>query len=335
MTCRRPIEAAQGPNGGKPVTYKTGHRPKTLADGYRALELPCGQCVSCRLEKSRVWAMRMTHEAAYWEEFHNEYSWFVTLTYDDNHLPYCGTLCKDDIQNFFKRLRWHFGAEKLRYYVVGEYGATCPHHEIENCPQCGSLQRPHYHAIIFGWSDLVSEVTGQGEYGPIYHSDTIEKAWTKRDKEGNKTAIGLHQLEPCTFETCAYVARYIMKKQTGDEHHVADHYCKYIWQLDAWADLEPEFAFMSKNPGIGKLYLDEYMHDIYAMDEAPIHGRCTISKPPKYYDGFYEKARPDHMAKLKEERRDAMARSLAYGPSLESRAKVQDARLKLLKRDQF
>ena len=277
--------------------------------------------------------MRMTLEAAYWEEFHNEYSWFLTLTYEDNHLPLYGTLSKDDIQNFFKRLRWYFGTEKLRYYVVGEYGSQCPDHELIDCPKCGSLQRPHYHAIIFGWSDLPSKVLTQGKHGPIYHSDTIQKAWTKRDNEGNKSIIGKHELEPCNFETCAYVARYVMKKQTGDPYHVADHYCKYIWQTDTWVDLPPEFAMMSKNPGIGKMWLDEFMHDSYAQDEIGIPGRCNISKPPRYFDQFYEKANPDHMAEIKEDRRKAMARSLAYGPSLESRAKVEDAWLKLTSRD--
>ena len=359
MTCRRPIQAAQGPNGGKPITYKTGQRPKTLAHGYRALELPCGQCKSCRLEKSRQWAMRMTHEAAYWEEFYNEYSWFLTLTYDDKHLPYGGTLVKEDIQNFWKRLRWHTGRQ-LRYYVVGEYGSECPYHEIVDCPQCGSLQRPHFHAIIFGWTPPDKQMVGHSDYGPVYESQTIEKAWTQRDQEGNKSVIGIHQLEACTFESCAYVARYVMKKITGDEHKIADHYSKHIWQTDTWIDLEPEFAMMSKRTvcnqhkpsfigptlhtqqncryclgGIGNAWLREYMYDIYAQDEAGIPGRCSISKPPKYYDGFFQKANPAKMAEIKQNRRDQMAKSLAYGPSLESRAKVEDARLDLYKRDQF
>lgn len=294
----------------------------------------------------------MIHEAAYWEEFHNEYSWFLTLTYDDEHLPFGGTLVKEHIQDFFKRLRWHIGTKKLRYYVVGEYGSQCPDHELIDCPACGGLQRPHYHAIIFGWTPMDKQVVAHGEHGPIYHSQIIEKAWTKRNQEGQKTVIGIHQLEACTFESCAYVSRYIMKKITGDENKQAEHYCKYLPKLDAWMDLEPEFAMMSKGRpcndherytpgcnqcqgGIGRKWLDEYMYDIYPIDETPIPGRTSVSKPPKYYDGFYQEANPDSMAKIKEDRRDAMAKSLAYGPSLDSRAKCEDARLNLLKRDQF
>lgn len=156
MTCRRPLEAVRKVGSGeRPVVYKKFHRPTTLREGYEALELPCGQCISCRLERSRIWAARMIHHAAYLEEFYGLYSSFITLTYDEENLPFGGTLVKEHPQNFMKRLRWHLGPNKISHYYVGEYGSCCPDHEIVNCPMCGPIQRPHYHAIIFGGRFLI------------------------------------------------------------------------------------------------------------------------------------------------------------------------------------
>ena len=275
----------------------------------------------------------MTHEIAYWAEFHGLYSIFLTLTYDDAHLPMYGVLVKEDIQNFMKRLWWKVGTEKLRYYVVGEYGSQCPYHEIVDCPKCGPIQRPHYHAIIFGWAAPPSdqEILGHRDGMVIYKSQIIEDAW-KQAGDNGKEIIGSHEYSYATFEACAYVARYIMKKVTGDEHKVADHYCKHIWQTDTWIDMPPEFAMMSKRPGIGKLYLDEYMHDIYPADEACVPGRTNVSKPPKYYDQFYEAKNPTDMERIKQARRKAMAESLVNGPSLKSRAIVEDYRLNMYHR---
>ena len=321
MTCRAPLEAARekGSNA-KPVVYKKGRRPKTLAEGFEALDLPCGQCASCRLEKSRQWAARLMHEAAFWEEFYNEYSIFLTLTYDEANLPMYGTLVKHHVQDFLKRLRFHSGT-KFRYYIVGEYGTTCPDHEIVDCPVCGPLHRPHYHGI-FTWTPPDKEMLGSRDGMPVYESKIIEKAWGK----------GSHEFGSCTFESCAYVARYIMKKQTGNNSHTADHYCKYLPKLDLWVDLPPEFAIMSRRPGIGKPWLCEYVDDVYPSDEVPIPGRGVIGKPPRYYDSIYEKSNPTKLDEIKQKRRKAMAESLLNGPSLESRALVEDARLNLYKR---
>ena len=274
----------------------------------------------------------MAHEMAYWWENYRLPSIFLTLTYDNEHLPMFGTLVKQDIQNFFKRLWWKVSTEKLRYYVVGEYGAQCPYHEIVDCPQCGSLQRPHYHAIVFGWAETPTpeDVLGHRDGMTIYRSQIIEDAWKESGKDGKKI-IGSHEYSMASFEAAAYCARYIMKKITGDL--AAEHYQKHIWQTDQIVDLEPEFAMMSKNPGIGKYYLEQYMHDIYPADEAPIPGRgIKISKPPKYYDSFYEKIEPHLMEQIRQDRRRAMAQSLVDGPSIQSRAIVEDHRLGLYNR---
>ena len=317
MTCRAPLQASQHKTGGKVTIWKTGTRPKTLAEGYAALDVPCGQCMSCRLEKQRIWAIRMAHEAQFWEEALCKYSIFLTLTYDDEHLPLHKTLVKDHVQGFFKRLWWKVESDKLRYYVVGEYGAQCPDHEIENCPLCGPLQRPHYHAIIFGWDAPPKDQKrlGTRDGMPVYESQIINEAWT----------FGKHEYGACTFEACSYVAGYLTKKQTGNE--APEYYTRHIIETDQIVEIEPEFAMMSKRPGIGKYYYDAYHAHMYNQDQCTVPGRGEVGKPPPYYDAHYEEFDSEHMARIKEDRRKQMAESLAYGPSLESRAIVQDARL--------
>ena len=99
--------------------------------------LPCGQCYACRIAKSREWASRCVMES----KLHKE-NCFITLTYNDEHLPSDLSLQKDDFTKFIKRLRKNTG-DKIRYYACGEYGDL--------------YQRPHFHACLFGYrpDDLV------------------------------------------------------------------------------------------------------------------------------------------------------------------------------------
>ena len=88
----------------------------------------CKQCKGCRLEYSRQWAMRITHEQSLWLN-----NIFITLTYDDDHLPQLGnstTLVKKDFQDFMKRLRKKENRhpnDPIRYYHCGEYGLSLIH----------------------------------------------------------------------------------------------------------------------------------------------------------------------------------------------------------------
>lgn len=98
---------------------------------YKHVSIPCGQCLGCRIEYSKQWATRMLLENEYSKESH-----FVTLTYDDAHVPrheYVDSdsgevfeslsLCKRDLQLFNKRLRKEFG-QGIRFYACGEYGSN-------------------------------------------------------------------------------------------------------------------------------------------------------------------------------------------------------------------
>ena len=116
MSCRRPL-----------VRWKTTGRGERVT-------IPCGQCYGCIEDKRREWFVRLNShlESA-------DSASFITLTYEDEKLPKTSegihTLCKEDLQKFFKRLRYYYKWKKIKYYAVGEYGTK--------------TERPHYHAIIF------------------------------------------------------------------------------------------------------------------------------------------------------------------------------------------
>ena len=165
------------------------------ANAYTDLpvQLPCGQCIGCRQEKSRQWAMRCVHEIK-----EHDQNCFITLTFDDEHLDPDQTLVKADFQNFMKRLRKNT-SEKIRYYHCGEYG--------------DQLGRPHHHAILFGYDFPDKKYFKNSKKHKLYSSDILDKAWQNQ----GHTLIG-----EANFETAAYCARYIMKKVTGQL--AAEHY---------------------------------------------------------------------------------------------------------------
>lgn len=104
--------------------------------------LPCGRCLGCKFDKAKDWATRSVLEMKY----HSK-ACFVTLTYDDTHLP--KTLVKSHVQDFLKKLRNR--GEVFRYIGAGEYGETS--------------HRPHYHLILFGYrpDDLIVHSKGSQE----------------------------------------------------------------------------------------------------------------------------------------------------------------------------
>lgn len=321
MPCRFPLEAAREIGKGlKPIIYGKGRRPNPLAPGWEALDLPCGQCNGCRLEKSRIWGARIAHEAAYLEEEYGLYSSFITLTYSERYLPAYGSLVKHHLQDFLKRLRSRIAPRKIRYYAAGEYGTKCVQHEIPECPHCGPIQRPHYHAIILGFDWPDRYYVGDRDGLPIYQSDLLEDLWK----------FGFHEIGSCSFESAAYVARYVMKKQNGK--NAEEHYMRLDPFLSEWFPVDPEFAIMSRRPGIGLDWYEKYKSDIYPEDECPIPGRGVSGKPPRYYDEKFGEIEPETLEEVKRTRIQKMADSLENGPSLESRGIVQDAKIKLLAR---
>lgn len=95
------------------------------------LHVPCGRCIRCRINRAKMWSIRIMHEAKKWPSVS-----FVTLTYNDENLPVNGTLVKSDVQLFIKRFRKAIGPREIKYFIGGEYG--------------DHGRRPHYHCILFG-----------------------------------------------------------------------------------------------------------------------------------------------------------------------------------------
>lgn len=182
MPCYHPMPAVRMSDGS--VSFVSRNKRGVVDD----LELPCGQCIGCRLERSRQWAMRCLHEAS----MHDVNS-FITLTYDDEHLPVGGTLVYADFQRFMKRLRKAFEPLKIRFYAGGEYGE--------------GTSRPHFHACLFGLhfhDRKYFKRTSAGER--IYTSDILSRLWP----------YGHSSVGNVTFQSAAYIARYCVAKVTGD-----------------------------------------------------------------------------------------------------------------------
>lgn len=191
---------------------------RTLASPMHGQVLPCGRCMACRIQKTNEWTIRMEHEL----EYHKD-SCFLTLTYDDEHIPINYSLVKKDISGFFKRFR-NYVYYPIRYYYVGEYG--------------DKTLRPHYHAIIFGWYPKEIKFATEKSGRKMYYSPLVEKIWKK-----GQNIVGVVQ-----HESISYVAGYIRKKLYGKK---AD---------EVYQGNEPPFAVMSK--GIGKKYALEHKEQI-------------------------------------------------------------------------
>ncbi len=299
MVCYHPLKAYRS----KTLT-KNGKRGMVFQpnEGYvdRPVTLPCGQCSGCRLERSRQWAIRCHHEAS----LHQQNS-FVTLTYDDLHLPTGGTLVVRDLQLFMKRLRKKYG-EGIRFYACGEYGDT--------------TGRPHYHACLFNFQppDLKHFSTRQNIR--TYTSEILDDLW------GN----GFTLTGDVTFQSAAYVARYIMKKINGPD--ATQHYENVDPETGEITSRKPEFTTMSRRPGIGKEWLNKYVDDVYNHDYVVINGKKV--RAPRYYDQQYEISDPENLARLKIRRlRAAKSHAQDQTPArLKVREYIADNRLSRLPR---
>ena len=234
---------------------------------------PCGNCIGCRLEYSRQWALRCYHEA-----FLNDDNSFLTLTYNNENLPDDKSLSKAELSGFIKRLRKKIEPIKIRYFGCGEYGSQ-------------STKRPHYHLCLFGYDFPDKEIirhgsftlsnsgkTRRGKDNNLYTSKMLQKAWKK----------GFVTIGEVNFKTAAYVARYVTKKINGPKEQ--DHY----------QGKTPEFALMSRMPGIGKPFFEKYMNDIYPKGFITVDG--IKQKPPIYYDNLYKSRFPEKYEELKKKR---------------------------------
>lgn len=326
MACTKPITAYRslinvGNNGNAEIYFR---KPQEQGNIVEEIELPCGQCTSCRISKSREWALRCAHEASLWEQ-----NCFITLTFAENAMPIStrecqkceiyqrriynankqgieisereakceeGSVCKRDFQLFMKALRTRFkGYEPvgdsnhhpIRYFQCGEYGHK--------------LQRPHHHALLFNFNfpdrylwkscDLLSSAKKGTQSYNLYRSPILESLWPH----------GFSTIGEVNWHSAAYVARYATKKITGDEaavHYLSGHpdietgECFY---------LEPEYVSMSKEPGIGGYWFQKYGKQQYEKNYITHRGREFAI--PKYYDKLMARTDPELVKASKLERR--------------------------------
>jgi hypothetical protein len=262
MACYHPLTAYLSGHTINNATGKAFRRVsfKETDEHDRQVSLPCGQCIGCRLERSRQWAMRCIHEA----QLHQN-NCFITLTYNDENLPKNNSLDHRDFQLFFKRLRKANPHIKIRYYMAGEYGSN--------------YGRPHFHACIFGYDFYDKKLFKRTAADSLlYTSEELEKLWP----------YGYSTIGDVTFESAAYVARYIMQKQTGKVD--PNHYTYCDLQTGELVKIQPEYNKMSLKPGIGANWYKQYKSDVYPHDFVEVRGKKL--KPPKYYDRLFSKENP-------------------------------------------
>lgn len=155
----------------------------------------------------------------------HEKSSFVTLTYNDEHLPADRSLSPDDLKHFLMRLRTYIYPLRIRYFACGEYGGT----------RFGSAEatrdiNPHYHLALYGMD--------------YTDADIIQKAWSKE-----KQPIGLVDVKFLEPASALYLAKYVTKKMTGKEDErlrITEDFC-----------LHPEFQRQSLKPGLGAGVMDK------------------------------------------------------------------------------
>lgn len=273
-------------------------------------EVPCGQCLGCRLDYSQSWAIRCLHEASQ----HDSNS-FITLTYDDAHLPGDGSLNKKHFQDFMKRLRFEISPTKLRFYHCGEYGEK--------------LARPHYHALIFGYNfpDKTQWTYGTGKNW-IYRSEQLERLWPQ----------GFSTIGDLTIQSAAYCARYSMKKIKGKALEIRDPDTdllpyQVIDNQGEIQNLKQEYSTMSRRPGIGRSWYEKYSSDVFPDDFVIIDGKRRPT--PKYYRALLEQADPELatvLQKTRQLRADKHKDNQTYS-RLQVREKVKQAQISTLKRN--
>lgn len=243
-----------------------------------------------------MWATRCLHEASLYKE-----NCFLTLTYDEENLPWDQSVNKKHFQDFMKRLRSANNDKRIRYFHCGEYGEE--------------LRRPHYHALIFNHDFQDRTLWKKNPNGDLYTSETLSKLWP----------MGFSTVGAITWGSAAYCARYTQKKITGQK--ADDHYWG-ITDTGIEIQLEPEYATMSLKPGIGKDWFDRFKDDCFPSDFITVAGKKK--RIPKYYDKLLAEHHELDLIHVKENRkRRAYNRNSTPGPKLAAQEQCAKARLNL------
>lgn len=237
MSCYHPILGIPRYDDSSDKTFRLAgsYDPMAKLVYPGSVSIPCGRCLGCRLDYSRQWADRMMLELD-----HSKKAVFLTLTYNEENVPYCAEdefagevvwydLYKPHVSEFMKvlRSRKEFEKRELRFFASGEYGKR--------------TKRPHYHLIVFGlglddFPDLEVQTVNELNQ-PVFKSKYLEGVWKK----------GFCTICDVSWNTFAYVSRYVVKKAFNVSLPTPYN--------------SPEFSLMSRRPGIGSYYFDEHQFD--------------------------------------------------------------------------
>lgn len=282
----------------------------------------CGQCTGCLLDNSRDRATQMMLEKQFGQDgngYPDGTCWFLTVTYSDEYLPThtyvktnTGEICEgislnvEDEKNFIKRLRNHYPQMKIKYVCAGEYGSK-------------SL-RPHYHYIIYG---LPLE---QEEFKTAHTNQLGQRTW-KMKKLEDIWGMGYVEIGRVEWRSCAYVARYILKKAFKKDK---------AWYLSQ--GMIPEFIAWSN--GIGNWYFKHTnLEEMYNKGTVPISAHMGgLLKIPKSYDRLLKEIDPKLWKKVSQKRQEQATNTeliLRSQTDLtpEERRRVSEARMQAVMKD--
>lgn len=263
-SCFSPLKGYRGRNGFHSKKHGSWEMP---------LNVPCGACLGCRLNKAADWSTRIAHEAS----LHEQNTW-VTLTYDPEHLPEGGTLVKKHVQYFMTYLRRYTGSHGIRYFAVGEYGSES--------------KRPHYHITLFNF-DFKDKVhlknTFQGH--PLYTSELLTRCWPK----------GHSFIGELNIKTAKYTAEYVMKQVKGAN---AKDYYRTWYDDGSYKEIIPPFALSSRMPGLGHDFYQKHKAEMYRDLEVYIPEVGKAPRIPAYYDWLLAKEDPELWEDVKRRRQE-------------------------------
>lgn len=272
--------------------------------GREKIKIPCGKCLGCKLDHASTWATRIWMESKCWKK-----NCFITLTQNEASIKRLKDgrtdLCKKDIQDFLKRLRYYEkgvdswihpikGTEEnpIRYFCCGEYGPK--------------TDRAHYHIAIFNWEPDDLKLWKTNKYGdPIYISKKLMRIWGK----------GLVVVEELNFNSACYIARYTLKKaglagkerkyeketwqsleedeRTGNARTGEKQYWwkKHRVQEAAKFDRTEEFILMSRGAGIGIQYYAQNKEKIKRNSGVlmKVKDKVKLKPIPRYFQKLWEK----------------------------------------------
>lgn len=288
---------------------------------YEERTYSCNKCSGCRMAYSREWAVRMVHEM----QMHPAGNAFITLTYNDKFLPKTysedgklftyGDIDYSHWTNFLKRFRKAISPIKIKFYMAPEYGDL--------------NHRPHFHAIIFGYDfpDRTPYMERNGH--TLFRSALLEKLWSHPI---TKETFGYSTIGMATFQSAAYVSRYMLKKVKGIDFD--GRYERVNYETGEVFTVRPEKARMSNKPGIGKTWFDKFKWDAYHKDSLHMEGGLVV-RPPRYYDRMFESLCPEDFDNIKIARQEAMLKMAhEHTPErLDAKRKCLEANIVLLQRD--